>query len=231
MAAILVIAIYAAVCAAGVFVTFRWYLPVLVSKNTICEEEDVISLPAPEMTKNFQLLILVCSIIIGGVCGYWAYERCDEAVNIFKILLALGVLNVISITDISLYKIPNLCVITLLAGRCVTVGIEYFTVSQGDFIKGLASSGIALVVISLFLILMSIITRGGIGFGDVKIFGALGFLCGLHAVIYTLIFSFFLCAIASGVLLGTKKKHLKDGLPMGPFIWIGFAFVVVFGYF
>ena len=37
------------------------------------------------------------------------------------------------------------------------------------------------------------------------------------------------CALVSGALLLTKKKSIKDSIPMGPFILAGFYTVVILG--
>ena len=216
--------IWAVVTAAIVFVVFKWYMPYLASKPQ--PEGEKISIV--QVTKKFKILVYVVSVLTAVLCGYFSGARNDEWLSVCKMILTLGVLNVISITDIKLYKIPNLCVLILLGGRCLSM-IPELVNNDGTFLMGLINSLIAGIVSFLFLLLMSKITRGGIGYGDVKLFGALGFLCGVRAVLYTLMLSFFLCAIVSAVLLLSRKKGLKDGLPMGPFIWIGFAIAIILG--
>lgn len=216
--------IWAVVTAAIVFVVFKWYLPHLMAKPQPEGEEKL----DVQITKKFKIFFYVTSVVVALLCGYFSGARQDAWLSVSKMVLTLGILNVISITDIKLYKIPNLCVLILLGGRCLSFIPELIN-NDGTVLMGLINSLIAGIVSLLFLLLMSKITRGGIGYGDVKLFGALGFLCGVRAVLYTLMLSFFLCAIVSAVLLLSKKKGLKDGLPMGPFIWIGFAITIILG--
>lgn len=216
--------IWAVVTAAIVFVVFKWYLPYLTAKPQPEGEE----IPEVQVTKNFKIVVYIASVVVALLCGFFSGTRQDTWLSVSKMILTLGMLSVISITDIKLYKIPNLCVLILLGGRCLSFIPELIN-NDGTFLMGLINSLIAGIVSLLFLLLMSKVTRGGIGYGDVKLFGALGFLCGVRAVLYTLMISFFLCAIVSAVLLLSKKKGLKDGLPMGPFIWLGFALTVIFG--
>lgn len=216
--------IWAVVTAAIVFVVFKWYLPHLLAKPQP-EGKEILDV---QITKNFKIFIYIASVVVALLCGYFSGVRQDAWLSVCKMVLTLGILNVISITDIKLYKIPNLCVLILLGGRCLSFIPELIN-NDGTVLMGLINSLIAGIVSLLFLLLISKITRGGIGYGDVKLFGALGFLCGVRAVLYTLILSFFLCAIVSAILLLTKKKGLKDDLPMGPFIWLGFAVTIIFG--
>ncbi len=216
--------IWGVVTVAIVFVVFKWYLPYLVVKPQL-EGEEVVDF---QVTKTFKTIVYIASSAVAILCGYVSGARFDAWTSVCKMILMLGMLNVISITDIKLYKIPNVCVLVLLGGRCLSMIIELIN-NDGTFLMGVINSFIAGIVSLLFLLLMSKITGGGIGYGDVKLFGALGFLCGVRAVLYTLILSFFLCAIVSAFLLLFKKKSLKDGLPMGPFIWLGFAVTIIFG--
>lgn len=62
--------------------------------------------------------------------------------------------------------------------------------------------------------------KEAMGFGDVKLMGALGLYFGLsHIVIITLV-SFLIGAVLSIVLLATKIKKTDEYIPFGPFIVI-----------
>lgn len=214
--------LWAAVATASVFIVFKWYLPALLAQP---QPEDVKMTGVP-VTKKLKIVVFVLSIVLSALCGYFSGLRQDEWMSVFRMILAMAVLNVISITDITLYRIPNVCVLILLAGRVLSI-IAEMIVGDGTLLLSLLNSLIAGIACLIFLFLASKITGGGIGYGDIKLFAALGFLCGTRAVVYTLLLSVFICSIVSVVLLISKKKKLKDGLPMGPFIWVGFAITVI----
>ena len=65
------------------------------------------------------------------------------------------------------------------------------------------------------------------GFGDVKLMGALGLIFGLTNIIMIAIMSFLLGAIISVMLLASKKKKSDEYIPFGPFIIMA-AFIMVF---
>ena len=86
---------------------------------------------------------------------------------------------------------------------------------------------IATISILIILIVVARLSHEGLGMGDVKLLSSFGFLCGIRAVCFTLFFAFVLCAIVATGLLIAKKKQLKDSLPLGPFIWLGYGVAVL----
>ena len=58
------------------------------------------------------------------------------------------------------------------------------------------------------------------GFGDVKLMGALGLYFGLSNIIIITLVSFLIGAILSIILLVTKLKKSDEYIPFGPFIVI-----------
>ena len=63
------------------------------------------------------------------------------------------------------------------------------------------------------------------GFGDVKLMGALGLLLGWKGILMVSVLSFLIAAIISLPILIIKRKN--DYIPFGPFIVIA-TFVVIF---
>ncbi len=65
------------------------------------------------------------------------------------------------------------------------------------------------------------------GFGDVKLMGALGLFFGFSGTIIITLIAFLLGAIISVFLLLTKKKKTDEYIPFGPFIVLA-AIIVIF---
>ena len=59
------------------------------------------------------------------------------------------------------------------------------------------------------------------GFGDVKLMGALGLYFGLSNIIIITLLSFLIGAILSIILLVSKIKKSNEYIPFGPFIVLG----------
>ena len=88
----------------------------------------------------------------------------------------------------------------------------------------LAGGGIFLLIT---LIGGAIYGKEAMGFGDVKLMGALGLYFGLSNIIAITLVSFLIGAILSVILLATKIKKMDEYIPFGPFIVIG-TFVSIF---
>ena len=65
------------------------------------------------------------------------------------------------------------------------------------------------------------------GFGDVKLMGALGLYFGLSNIIIITLVSFLIGAVLSILLLATKIKKMDEYIPFGPFIVLG-TFMSIF---
>jgi prepilin signal peptidase PulO-like enzyme (type II secretory pathway) len=77
-----------------------------------------------------------------------------------------------------------------------------------------------------FIALIFFISRGkAIGFGDVKLMGAIGLLFGFPDIVLLTALSFILGALGSVVLLIRRTKGMKDFVPFAPFIALA-AFLV-----
>lgn len=73
----------------------------------------------------------------------------------------------------------------------------------------------------LFLLLLAILSKGGIGGGDIKLMGVLGLVLGFQGAFYTLMIAsvFGLIAAITGLLM--KKFTRKTAIPFGPYLALG----------
>ena len=213
-------------------ITVKYYLPRLSERLQVSASEapvafkDTVGNNGILNNRVLTIIIIVACTCFAAWCGYTAAVHSVSAVSMLKMTVAMCVLCCIFITDLEFMIIPNFCSAVLLAGRLLTAVYEFIWMRE-EAIAWLLNSIIALAVCLLLLLMMSRVTRGGLGMGDVKLFSSLGFLCGVRAVCFTLVFAFLLCALVSTGLLITKKKSLKDSLPMGPFIWLGYGVTVL----
>ena len=80
----------------------------------------------------------------------------------------------------------------------------------------------------LFL-LIYLLSKGGMGDGDITLMASIGFILGWKHSLLTMILSFILGAIISVFLLAFKIKDRSDPIPFGPFIISSFFIVVFYG--
>lgn len=86
-----------------------------------------------------------------------------------------------------------------------------------DFINRFWGAGAA----GGFLLFLYVITRGGIGEGDVKMSLAAGWWLGFPGAVLYLVISFLVGGIVAAVLLATGIKGRREPIPFGPFLCIG----------
>lgn len=94
-----------------------------------------------------------------------------------------------------------------------------------DKILGMFAGGGIFLLITLIGGLIA--GKEAMGFGDVKLMGALGLIFGLTNIIMIAVISFLLGAIISIILLATKKKKTDEYIPFGPFIIMA-TFLIMF---
>lgn len=85
------------------------------------------------------------------------------------------------------------------------------------FLGVLAGGGVVWLVV--------ILSRGGMGFGDVKLNAMVGAFLGWPAGIYNLFVGAILGSMVGIFLLVTGKKSRKDAIPFGPYLVLG-AFIL-----
>lgn len=127
--------------------------------------------------------------------------------------------------DYKLTIIPNRLNLTLFEiGLIFTFiyGLMNFNIAKDAIFGMLAGGGIFLAI---SLIGRLIAGKEAMGFGDVKLMGALGLFFGLNNIIIITVLSFLIGAIISiGVMIA--KRSTNQYIPFGPFIVIG-AFITM----
>lgn len=79
------------------------------------------------------------------------------------------------------------------------------------------------------LLLISIISKGGMGGGDIKLYALLGIVLGTKLVLMSLFFSTFLGAIIGMIGIGLGFFERKKPIPFGPFITAGTLIAYLYG--
>ncbi|MGN1327349.1 MAG: prepilin peptidase [Clostridia bacterium] len=131
------------------------------------------------------------------------------------------------VIDYKLQIIPNRLNLTIFeVGLVYTVisGITNINIAIDLLLGMVAGAGIF-----LFITLVGGLIAGkeAMGFGDVKLMGALGLFFGLRKIIVISLIAFLLGAIIGVILMIAKRKNSGEYIPFGPFIVIA-AFTAMF---
>jgi leader peptidase (prepilin peptidase)/N-methyltransferase len=125
----------------------------------------------------------------------------------------------VSFIDLEHFLIPNSLV---LAGVVFGIGVAFIVhdISIWSALLGTVSC-------SGFLLLVSLVSRGGMGLGDVKLAAVTGLFLGWPLGPVGLLIGICTGGLLGIVLLVTGIKGRKDPVPFGPFIALG-AIVALF---
>ena len=172
------------------------------------------------------LLFLPAAAAYAAICGYTAYGYVVSPIGWMRLFVTVLALAAVVWTDAVFMLIPNAISFSLFFAGVLLCGADFVFDAKGA-LYWLAYAAISLVVSFLSLFVIAKLTKGGLGYGDVKALCGVSFVCGIRAGLFTMFFAFVLCALVSGVCLLLKKKNLKDLLPLGPFLWMGFGVAVI----
>lgn len=199
--------------------SLKWYdnIPLLsylslLGKCRYCRTKISAQYPMVEFLNGMLYLIL--------------YNHFGLTLDFVFYALIFSVLVVITFIDLKEMVIPDILVLMILILSSIHKFLNYviYDISPGI----LNSLGGMFLAGGLFLAIV-IISRGGMGGGDVTLIGALGYILGMKFILMTIFLSFIFGAIISVFLLATKIKTRKDPIPFGPFIVLGFSITVLWG--
>ena len=178
--------------------------------------------------KPHYILMLITSIIyIGLVYKFGIRDTIVANLDLIKFAILTPLLLSAFVIDYRLQIIPNRLNLTIFEiGIIFTFlyGLSDIAISINMFLGMLAGGGIFLLIT---LVGGLIYGKEAMGFGDVKLMGALGLFFGLSNIIIITLVSFLIGAILSIGLLATKMKKTDEYIPFGPFIVIA-TFISMF---
>lgn len=184
----------------------------------------------PEKQSRWYAALLLAAA--GGFAGgYMLVLRAGTYLpNVLRLLLLGTLLAAAAYIDALSHKIPNwivLCTAAVFAG-CTVLD---FVLSGTDAVPMAINSVLAAAAFFVVFFLVRLASRGGVGYGDIKMITAAALILGVYGTFTFLLVSHVLAAVAAIVLLVSKKATRKDGLPFGPFFYLGYLVTILTGMF
>jgi len=96
-------------------------------------------------------------------------------------------------------------------------------------VEGIANVAMGGGVGFLFFFVLAVASRGGMGWGDVKLAGLIGLATGFPMVLVAIVLGAGLGAIVGVVLMAAKKKGMKSRIPFGPFLSVATMITLIWG--
>ena len=140
------------------------------------------------------------------------------------VLIAFG--YVAAYTDFRTRKVSNKLVLMMLIAWLVLMA-AYVIYDIGAAFELLVPSLIGGAAGGGFFLAMYLISRKGIGGGDIKLIAVMGLLLTFSKLMPMLFISSLLTALVAGGLLLTKRATMKTEIPLVPFLYAG-VLVVLF---
>jgi len=96
-------------------------------------------------------------------------------------------------------------------------------------VTGVANAALGGAVGFVILFLIAIVSRGGMGWGDVKLAALIGLATGFPLVFFSLIMGAILGGIVAVSLMIAKKKTRRETIPFGPFLALAAMITLLWG--
>ena len=161
----------------------------------------------------------VCALVGMGVEMRFFFPT-DSYVHQIKMQFLISVLFALAFIDYRYKIVPNKVILVCLVARIPFLICE-FIFEKSIFFEILKSMGIGVLVFGIFLFVCTLITRGGIGMGDIKLFVVMVIFQGFTNCLVSVFVSMIICFVASIILIALKIKKIKDTLPLVPSILAG----------
>jgi len=160
----------------------------------------------------------LAAVLAGGLIAGAGLVALAKGPGIERGLLGLaylGVLVVLAVGDLLTRRAPNRLVYSALL-FAVAASLTLGWPDAGEAILGGLGAFLVLLIVAL-------VGRGAMGYGDVKVGALCGIAVGLHGVPAMLAITFVAGGIVAAALLVTRVRGRQDAVPFTPFLVAGTA--------
>jgi len=159
--------------------------------------------------------------LITGLLFVALYSKFKFSVDFIIYTILSTILLVISMIDYDFKIIPDIITIpVMMLGLLLSflaLPITFFNSFFGLLIGGAIFYSIA------------IITKGGMGGGDIKLISMIGTYVGWQGVLFTIFSGAMIGSVIGLILVLAKKKNRHDKIPFGPFLAGGAVLFILLG--
>lgn len=163
---------------------------------------------------SFPALLTQAGLALWGAYVGW---RAPSLSSLLPVVVVTALLVAISLVDLQVRRIPNVLVGGLVFWALVQV-VWIGEPTAWSALLGLAVAGAVFLVVA-------VVGRGAMGWGDVKLEGALGAVLGFPLILSGLLAGAMAGGLAALILLATRRVRRKDYLAYGPYLALGAWFV------
>lgn len=180
------------------------------------------SFTSKEISKAEKIVLLVIAALLCFASTMKIMDKVHDIIGIIKMLVCLLGLLGAACFDYREHRIPNIFPLAIAIAAVLLLGLGVLAEQTGA-IAYITTGVLSSVVCGLVLVAASVITKQGIGAGDIKLICAIALIAGVYAVMGTLFFGVLTCSVYGIIALILKKKSVSSAVPFGPFLLLGYV--------
>ncbi|WP_047155103.1 prepilin peptidase [Aneurinibacillus tyrosinisolvens] len=165
----------------------------------------------------YWVIELATGILFAAVFYFYGFTM-----ETLMVLLFVSLLVIITVSDLAYRIIPDKVVFPFLALFLI---LRFFIHPHESYVSHL----IGMVLGFTVFLLVAIVSRGGMGGGDIKLFAVVGLFLGYPLLLLTILLSTLFGALYGILLIVFVEAGRKTEVPFGPFIAIGSLCAVFWG--
>lgn len=159
--------------------------------------------------------------LLTGILFSLAYVHFGITAEFFAALLFISMLVCITVSDIAYMLIPNKILLFFLPLLVVGRIFSPLTPWWDSLLGAVIGFGVLYIV--------ALLSRGGMGGGDIKLFFVLGIVLGTLKTLLTLAFASAIGLVIGIIVLRITKKGRKTPVPFGPSIALAALLLYFYG--
>jgi leader peptidase (prepilin peptidase)/N-methyltransferase len=156
-----------------------------------------------------------------GLLFLWVYVHEGITGEALVGLVLVSLLVIITISDLTVMRIPNK-ILLFFFPICVMLRV-LFSGGQAWW-----SYVLGAVIGSGIIVLISLVTRGGMGMGDAKLLLVCGSVVGITHILVAFVLACLIGSLIGGLLLLLNIIKRKQPIPFGPYLAVGI--LISYGY-
>ena len=173
------------------------------------------------MTKaRLQTMLPYAGIPAAAIAAFILQMRRIDSFTLLRFQLLIIIGYIVAVSDIKEKRIPNSLVLAMLLGWAMIMVPQLF-LQTDSAIALLADSALGFAIGGGMFFLVYILSRKGLGGGDVKFMAATGLFLGVFGILPAMLCGTVLASLFGFVLIILKKIGRKDTIPLAPFLYVG----------
>lgn len=162
---------------------------------------------------------LLLAVAAGLAGGGIAWRSTLPAYALAVHLLILGILVVLTATDLEQHRLPSLLLDALVVVAALFVPFN----PQVGWLDAIIGGVVAVA----FMGVLGLVVRGGVALGDLYLVGPIGLVLGWPSIFVAVFAAGLLSAAVSVLLLLSRRAGLKTYIPFGPFLVAGMVIALL----